>query len=79
MGGVPDGILYETDSNGALNLFNVKRNDDGESWLNTNNGNPDNEWDPEVLWVVGRRNSFHFSPAGFLGRVCCFCMGIPIK
>lgn len=39
-----DGILYATDSDGNLNVFNVKRNDDGKQWLNGNNGNPDNFW-----------------------------------
>ena len=71
-GGVPDGILHETDSDGDLNVFNVERDGD-DFWLNTNNGHPDNRWNADTRWVFVRRNSFHFSPGGFLGRVCCFC------
>ena len=46
-----------TDSVGDLDLFRVERHGDGESWLLACNGNPDRGWDPEVLWVVGRRKS----------------------
>ena len=54
-----------TDSDGNLNVFNVERNDDGQ-WLNTNNGNPDNLWNPGNRWVFARRNSLYFpAHAGF--------------
>lgn len=53
------------DSDGNLNVFNVERNEDG-IWLNTNYGNPDNEWNSDNRWVFARRNSLHFpAPAGF--------------
>jgi hypothetical protein len=68
-GGGMEGILYTTDSDGNLNVFNVKRNDDGKQWLNANNGNPDNFWNAENRWVFLRRNSFHFSPA-LVGEFC---------
>jgi hypothetical protein len=52
-----DGILYITDSDGNLNVFNVKRNDDGKQWLNGNNGKPDNFWNADNRWVFLRRKS----------------------
>lgn len=61
-------ILYRTDSNGNLNVFNVERNDDG-TWLNSNNGNPDNVWGAGDRFVFVRRKSFHFSPA-IAGEFC---------
>jgi len=48
-----DGVLYITDSDGNLNVFNVKRNDDG-LWLNANYANPDNHWNGDNLWVFRR-------------------------
>ncbi len=52
-------------SDGNLNVFNVERNEDGQ-WLNTNYGNPDNEWNPDNRWVFARRNSLYFPAlAGF--------------
>ena len=63
-GGDIESTLYITDSDGNLNVFNVKRNDDGKLWLNANNGNPDNVWNGNNRWVFLRpRNSLHFSPA----------------
>ena len=56
-GGGIGGILYITDSDGDLNVFNVKRNDDGTQWLNGNNGRPDNVWNADNRWVFLRRNS----------------------
>ena len=50
-------------------MFNVKRNDDGELWLNTNNGNPDNVWNADNRFVFRRRKSFYFSPV-FAGEFC---------
>lgn len=64
------GISYITDSNGNLNVFNVKRNDDGKQWLNANNGNPDNIWNGSYRWVFVRRNLLHFSPAFIVGEFC---------
>lgn len=53
------------DSDGNLNVFNVERNEDG-LWLNANNGNPTNFWNPENRWVFARRNFLHFpADAGF--------------
>ena len=60
-GGGKGGILYVTDSNGNLNVFNVELNDNG-LWLNGNNGNPDNFWNGNNRWVFARRKSLHFSP-----------------
>jgi hypothetical protein len=54
-GGGIGGALYITDSDGNWNVFNVKRNDDGELWLNTNNGNPDNIWNADNRFVFRRR------------------------
>lgn len=48
-----------TDSDGNLNVFNVEHNGD-ERWLNANNGNPDNEWNPEDVWVFSRSNPHSF-------------------
>jgi len=55
----PEGAMYITDSNGNRKVFNLKRNDDG-SWLNGNNGNPDNFYNGNVRWVF-RRNCLYFS------------------
>lgn len=46
-----------TDSDGNPNVFNVESKDDGR-WLNTNNGNPDNHWDPDNAFAFARRNRF---------------------
>jgi len=40
-------------SGGDPSLFILYRNEDGR-WLNTNNGYPDSEWDPEVSFVFVR-------------------------
>ena len=55
-GGGKEGILYITDSDGDLNVFNVERNSDS-LWLNTNYGNPDNFWNGD--------NRFFFSVANY--------------
>jgi len=69
-GGGRDGTLYITDSGGNLKVFNVEHNDNGQ-WLNSNNGNPDNVWNPDNQWVfVLPRNLLHFSP---LWGEFCFC------
>jgi len=34
-------------TNGNPNVFNVKRNDGGERWLNANYANPSNRWNLE--------------------------------
>ncbi len=70
-----EGILYITDSNDDLNVFNVNHNDD-DLWLNTNNGKPDNFWNGNNRWVFRRRNLFHFLPC--FGRGVLFCkLAIP--
>lgn len=54
--------LIRTDSDGNRNIFNVEHDND-ELWLNWNNGNPDNVWNPDNRFVfVLPRNSHHFSP-----------------
>lgn len=58
--GERDGISHATDSDGNLNVFNVERNEDG-SWLNGNNGHPDNHWNGNNRWVFVRRNCRSFS------------------
>lgn len=68
MGGGIGSLLYITDSNGNPNVFNVEHNSD-EHWLNANNGNADNFWNPDNVWVFGRRKSIYFSPRFLAGRV----------
>ncbi len=58
-----------TDSNGDLNVFNVEHDSD-DRWLNTNNGRPDNVWNPDNRWVFVRSNPLHFSPGAVLGEFC---------
>ena len=56
-----------TDSDGNLNVFDVERDEDGESWLNSNYGNPSNFWNADNHFVfVSRR--FLRSPL-FIRRV----------
>ena len=50
MGGGMDGVLYNTDSNGNLKLFNVNHNDNGQ-WLNSNYDNSDNVWNADNEFV----------------------------
>jgi hypothetical protein len=45
-----DGVLYITDSDDNLKLFNVKHNDD-DQWLNSNYDNPDNSWNADNQFV----------------------------
>lgn len=72
------GVLYITDSDGNLNIFNVKRNDDGELWLNTNYDNADNQWNPDNRWVFLRqRNSFLSLLSILLGRVLFRKLSVP--
>ena len=52
-----DGASYITDSDGNLNVFNVKHDDDG-LWLNSNYSNPDNLWNPDNRWVIRWKNIF---------------------
>lgn len=75
-GGVDD-ALHGTDSNGNLNVFNVKRNEDG-LWLNGNNGHADNFWNGDNQWLFVRpRYSLHFS-LGFTSGEFCF-MSCPFQ
>ena len=61
------------DRDGNPNVFSVNANDDG-LWLNTNNGRPDNVWNPDNRFVFSRpRNSHPFTPAP-LARAC-FVLG----
>ena len=46
------------DSDGDPNVFNVNRDDD-ELWLNTNDGRPDNEWNPGDRFVFLRPRKSH--------------------
>lgn len=49
----------QNDPDGSPHVFDVNRNDDG-LWLNTNDGRPDNEWNPDNRFVFLRpRNSHH--------------------
>jgi len=66
--GVMEGVLRKIDSDGNRHLFNVNRTDDGKRWLNTNNDNAGNVWNPGNRFVFARRNSFHFSPRASLGE-----------
>ena len=50
MGSVMDGVLYITDSDGNLKLFNVNHDDNGR-WLNSNYGNPENVWNGDNQFV----------------------------
>lgn len=63
------------DSDGNPNVFNVKRNDDGKLWLNTNWTNPDDQWNLDNRIVFRLRNSLHFSPAptGEFCFITCPC------
>lgn len=53
-----DGAIYETDSDGNPNVFNVNRNDDGKSWLNNNWAKPTNKWNSDNEVVFRLRKSF---------------------
>lgn len=57
--------IYKSDADGNPTLFNVNRND-SESWLNNDNGNPDNEWNGNNRFVFLSRKSFYFSST-FIG------------
>ena len=57
--GGADGVLYITDLDGNLNVFETERNSDG-LWFNGNNGNPDNFWNDDNQWVFLRGNSLYF-------------------
>ena len=73
MGGGTGGSLYKTDSGSNRNIFKVERNDDGKTWLNNNNGNPDNHWNGNNQFVFVRsRNSPSF--LSYPGEFCfCSC------
>ena len=43
-----------TGADGNPNVFKVKRNDDGQRWLNGNNGKPDDFWLADGRWVFVR-------------------------
>ena len=60
MGSGNEDAPHITDSDGNPNVFHVKRNDDGKSWLNTNWVNPDDEWNLDNEVVFRLRNSLHF-------------------
>jgi len=60
-------MVFYMFSDGDLNVFNVERNDDG-SWLNGNNGHPDNRRNADSRFVFALpRKSFHFSPNFYWG------------
>lgn len=58
-----------TDRDGNPKVFNLNRNEDG-SWLKTNNGKPDNEWNPDNSVVFVARNPLHFSSGPMPGEFC---------
>jgi hypothetical protein len=63
-------LFVQTDSDGNRLIFNVERNDDGDTWLNNNNGNPDNHWNSDNRFVFIRpRNSLSFL-SYTLGEFC---------
>jgi hypothetical protein len=69
--GGTEGMMHTTtDSDGNPNVFNVKRNDDGERWLNTNWTNPNDQWNLDNRIVFRLRNSFHFSSDYYSGEFC---------
>lgn len=69
MGSGVDGILHITDSDGNPNVFNVNRDEKG-AWLNTDNGHPENSWNPDNRFVFVRpRKSLHFPPSFWEGVV----------
>ena len=57
------GMVYDTDSNGDLNVFDVEHDND-DRWLNTYNGHPDNLYNPDnrIVFVIPRQ-SLRFSPS----------------
>ncbi len=60
-----------TDSDGYPNVFNVKRNDGGDQWLNSDNANPKNQWSLDYRIVFRLRNLLHFPPAPLsVGEFC---------
>lgn len=59
-----------TDREGNPRLFNVNRNEDG-SWLDNNDGNPDDQWNPDISFAFVARNPLHFSP-GIVPSEFCF-------
>lgn len=56
------------DSDRNPNVFNLEHDSNG-MWLNANYANPDNQWNPDNLWIF-RRNSLHFSLAYMAGEFC---------
>ena len=69
-GGGTDGRRHVTASDGDPNIFNLKRNDDGNRWLNANYANPDNQWHLDNEMVFCLRKSLYFSPLFLLGEFC---------
>jgi hypothetical protein len=56
-----DGALHIIDSDGWLNVFNLNR-DKGGLWLDNDNGNPGNVWNPDNRFLFVRpRKSLYFS------------------
>lgn len=47
----------------------MNRNEDG-SWLNNNNGDADNQWNPDNSFAFSVRNPLHFSPDVVPGEFC---------
>lgn len=68
LGGVP---RINTDSDGNPNVFNVNANDDGR-WLDTNDGRPENRWNPENQFAFVRRKPHDFSPVATGTGEFCF-------
>ena len=70
------GLFGLTEVVDFAHVFNVKRNDDGEQWLNTNWTNPENQWNLDNRIVFRLRKSLHFSPAP-RGGVLFYNLSIP--
>ena len=69
--GGSDGYMHIIDSDGNPKVFNVKRNDDGKRWLNTNYANPDNHWNLDNEIVFRSRKLFYFSALSGVCFISC--------
>lgn len=61
--------VFVTDSDGDLDVFYIYRDSDGLK-LKTNNGHPENQWNPDNRWILTTRNLLHFSPDVLFGEFC---------
>lgn len=56
-----EGAVHITDSDGNQNVFELKRNNDGKTWLNGNWASPDDKWNLDNEIVFRLRNCVYFS------------------